>query len=202
MLWTEEVSRRGDTFLDVGANVGWISLVASRCVGRGGRVVAFEPSPPLAGRLRYQRRVNFAHNLTVEAAAIGEVSGTTMLYLHNSGDSDFNSLIEAAVVYEGKAKPERLEIQAWSIDEYCQRTALQPRVIKIDVEGAELMVLRGAQGVMRQHKPILILAVHPPLIPEQKADALFSLLDQHGYKIAESQTQMYDGSLWGDYLLQ
>lgn len=166
--------------------------------------MAFEPSPFVADRLRYQRRVNFAHNLTVEAAAIREISGTAVLHLHNSGDSGFNSLIEAAVVYQGKATslPEKVEVEAWSIDEYCQRRALQPRAIKIDVEGAELMVLRGAQGVMKRHKPALILAVHPPLIPEQKADELFSLLDEHAYKICRSHTIMYDSSLWGDYLLQ
>ena len=204
MSWVEEIVRRGDTFLDVGANVGWISLVAARCVGREGRVVAFDPSPPLVTSLRYHRQVNFAHNLTVEAAAISEASETTVLYLHNSGESGFNSIIEAAVIYEGKerGRPESVEVRAWSIDEYCQKARLQPHAIKIDVEGAELMVVRGAQGVMKRYKPALILAVHPPLIPDQKADALFSLLDQHGYKICRSETVEYDGSLWGDYLLR
>ena len=204
MSWVEEIVQRGDTFLDVGANVGWISLVAARCVGRKGRVVAFEPSPPLVSRLRFHRQANFAHNLTVEAAAISETSETTVLYLHNSGDSDFNSIFEAAVIYEGKEKgrPGAVEVQGWSIDEYCEKAGLRPHAIKIDVEGAELMVVRGAQGVMKRYKPALILAVHPPLIPEKKADALFSLLDQHGYKICRSETIEYDGSLWGDYLLR
>jgi FkbM family methyltransferase len=204
MSWAEEVARGGGTFLDVGANAGWVSLVASRSVGREGRVIAFEPSPFLARRLRYQRQVNFAHNLKVEAAAVGEVSGAAVLYLHNSGDSGFNSLIEEAVVYQGhgNGRPETVEVKAWSIDEYCQTANLQPRAIKIDVEGAELMVLRGAQGVMKRHKPALILAVHPPLIPDQKADALFSLLDEHGYEIRRSYTELYDGSVWGDYLLR
>jgi FkbM family methyltransferase len=200
--WTEEVLQRGDTFIDVGAHVGWVALVASRRVGRDGSVVAFEPSPPLARLLRYQRRVNLAYNLTVEAAAVSNVSGTTALYLHNSGNSSVNSLIDAAVRYEGQGRsaPEALEVQAWSIDDYCQMARCQPRAVKIDVEGAELMVLRGAQEMMARYKPALILAVHPPLIPERKAHELFSLLDRHGYKIHQSHTEMHDGSLWGDYL--
>jgi len=200
--WTEEVLQRGDTFIDVGAHVGWVALVASRCVGGYGSVVAFEPSPPLARLLRYQRCVNLAYNLTVEAAAVGHLSGTTVLYLHNSGNSSVNSLIDAAVMYEGlgRSAPETVEVKVWSLDDYCQMAGCQPRAVKIDVEGGELMVLRGAQGVMARHKPALILAVHPPLIPERKAHELFSLLDRHGYRIRQSHTVIHDGSLWGDYL--
>jgi FkbM family methyltransferase len=200
--WTQEVLERGDTFLDVGAHAGWVALVASRCVGGDGSVVAFEPSPPLARLLRYQRCVNLAYNLTVEAAAVGLLSGTTALYLHNSGNSSVNPLIDAAVMYEGqwRSAPEAVEVKAWSIDDYCRMARCQPRAVKIDVEGAELMVLKGAQGVISRHKPVLILAVHPPLIPERKADELFSVLDRHGYKIQQQHTVIHDGSLWGDYL--
>jgi FkbM family methyltransferase len=146
--------------------------------------------------------VNLAYNLTVEAAAVSNLSGTTPLYLHNSGNSSVNSRIDAAVTYEGQVRsaPEAVEVKVWSIDDYCQMARCQPRAVKIDVEGAELMVLEGAQGMMARYKPALILAVHPPLIPECKAHELFSLLDRHGYKIHQSRTEMHDGSLWGDYL--
>jgi FkbM family methyltransferase len=205
VAWVEDVVGRGDTFLDVGANVGWIALVASRQVGRQGRVIAFEPSPPLISLLRYHRRVNLAWNLTVESAAVSDKCGTSLLYLHNSGKSVLNSITKTAMMWkEGpSSQPESVEVKTCSIDEYCERTKLQPRAIKIDVEGAELMVLRGAREVLTRHKPTLILAVHPALIPGQETDVLFSLLDQHGYKICRSNTTMCDGSLWAaDYLLQ
>jgi FkbM family methyltransferase len=205
LAWVENVARRGDTFLDVGANVGWIALLASRRVGRAGHVVAFEPSPPLVSLLRYHRRVNLAWNLTVESAAVSDTCGTAQLYLQNSGRSALNSITRTAVmVRDGMSSPpQTVEVKTWSIDEYCERTKLQPRAIKIDVEGAELMVLRGAREVLTRHKPTLILAVHPALIPGQETDALFALLDQHGYKICRSNTIMCDGKLWAaDYLLE
>jgi FkbM family methyltransferase len=155
--------------------------------------------------LRYHRRVNLAWNLTIESAAISDTCGTARLYLHNSGNSALNSLTKTAVmVQKGPGiQPETAEVKTWSLDEYCQRTKLHPRVIKIDVEGAELMVLRGAREVLTRHKPTLILAVHPAMIPGEQVDVLFSLLDQHGYKICRSNTIMSDGKVWtADYLLQ
>jgi len=205
LAWIEDMARPGDTFLDVGANVGWISLVASRCVGAGGRVVAFEPSPPLIGLLRYHKRVNLASNLTVESSAVSDRPGRAMLYLQNAGMSALNSLTRTAVMVRDGTDSQgaTVEVAKLTLDEYCRQKNLGPRIIKIDVEGAELMVLRGAREILQRYSPTLILAVHPAQIPEGGTDELFALLADHGYEIRRSNTIMSDGKVWtADHLLQ
>jgi len=200
--WIEELLRPGDTFFDVGAYVGWMALVASKRVGRRGRVVAFEPSPPLAGLLRYHRRANLALNISIEELAVSDASGISELYLNNFGHSSVNSLIDAAVSYQvhRNGRPEAVSVHTCTLDDYCEKKRCVPRVVKIDVEGAEGMVLRGARQVLARYQPPLIVAVHPPLLPSGSGEEVFRLLERDGYKVSRSHTIAYDKSLWGDYL--
>jgi len=199
--WIEELLRPGDTFFDVGAHVGWMALVASKRVGRRGRVIAFEPSPPLAGLLRYHRRVNVALNISIEELAVSDASGISNLYLHNFGHSSVNSLIDAAMRYQAHRndRPEAVRIHTCTLDDYCEKKRCVPGVIKIDVEGAEGMVLGGARQVLAKYQPALIVAVHPPLISSGSGDEVFRLLERDGYRVSRSHTIAYDNNLWGDY---
>jgi len=77
---------------------------------------------------------------------------------------------------------------------------LIPNLIKIDVEGAELAVLRGASTILSKHKPALIVAVHPPLLPSGGENELFHLLQDYQYVVQKSHTIPLGNNLWGDYL--
>jgi FkbM family methyltransferase len=202
LAWTAEVLHAGDTFFDVGAHAGWISLVAARIVGPQGRVVAFEPSPALAGLIRYHKRMNRASAIRVEQAAVTESPGVNDFFLHNGGASSVNSLSQDAVVREAPiASPiDKVLVKTRSLDEYCETAKRIPQVIKIDVEGAELRVLRGTSRILRQFKPTLILAVHPPLIPDGTAQDVFDLLERHRYSVCHKATTLVGNDLWGDYL--
>jgi FkbM family methyltransferase len=200
--WTAELLRSGDTFFDVGAHAGWISLVAARIVGPHGRVVAFEPSPALAGLIRYHKRMNRASAIRVEQTAITNAPGVNEFFLHNGGASSVNALSQDAVMREAPASSpiDKVLVRSRSLDEYCESSKRVPQVIKIDVEGAELDVLRGASRVLSQFKPGLILAVHPPLIANGSSNDVFELLQQHHYSICRSETTRVGDDLWGDYL--
>lgn len=202
LAWTTEVLRSGDTFFDVGAHAGWISLVAARLVGPRGWVVAFEPSPALAGLIRYHKRMNHASAIRIQQVAVSDSPGVNDFFLHNGGTSSVNSLSKDAVIREAPfASPiDKVQVKTRSLDEYCESTKRIPQVIKIDVEGAELSVLRGALRVLRQFKPTLLLAVHPPLIAGGTAGDVFRLLDVHHYSICRSNTTSVGNELWGDYL--
>jgi FkbM family methyltransferase len=202
LTWTAEVLHSGDTFFDVGAHAGWISLVAARIVGPGGRVVAFEPSPALAGLIRYHKRMNRTSAIRVEQVAVTDAPGVNDFFLHNGGASSVNSLTEDIVVRGAPAASsiDKVLVKTRSLDEYCESAKRIPQVIKIDVEGAEFMVLRGASRILAQYKPTLILAVHPPLIPDSTAQDVFDLLDRHHYSICRTAATLDGNDLSGDYL--
>jgi FkbM family methyltransferase len=200
--WIDESLRPGDTFFDVGAHHGWMSLVACRCVGAKGRVVAFEPSPPLLHLLQYNKQVNRFHQMEIVPKAVADSHGCVeSFFLENDGFSSLNSMIDhreelTAGPAERKAT---IQVETTTLDEFCKMTNLQPKAVKIDVEGAELRVLRGGQCLLKERRTTFIVAVHPTWLPEgQSATQIFDLFHFHGYRVAEQK--VWEGGDFGDYL--
>jgi FkbM family methyltransferase len=147
--WLQRVLRPGDCFLDVGANVGYYSLLASRLVGRAGRVIAFEPLPRNLTFLKRHLRMNGARNTILWEAAVSDAEGT-MRFAEGTNPSG------------GKlAENGRLQVRTVTLDSLWQRGLFPtPQVIKIDVEGAEAAVLRGAARLLAHARPVVLLAGH------------------------------------------
>jgi FkbM family methyltransferase len=136
------IVRPGMTVLDVGANVGAYTLVFAAWVGATGRVVAFEPAPDTCAGLRTHVTLNgFDDRVTVVQAAMAGSTGTAPFGVHPSGGA--SSLALGSV-----ADAARVTVATHTIDDVCKAHALLPAVIKIDVEGAELDVLRGARQTL------------------------------------------------------
>ena len=130
----------GTVALDVGANVGAYALVMGRWVRPGGRVYAFEPAPDaFAGLERHVRLNGLEDTVTPVRAAVAGAAGRAGLRV--DGLSGANRLSSPG---EGG-----LEVETMTIDGFCAREGIVPAVIKIDVEGAELEVLRGAEQTIR-----------------------------------------------------
>jgi FkbM family methyltransferase len=144
----QRLLRPGMTFWDVGAHIGFFSCLASRLVGARGRVVAFEPQDDNRQRLIACLGLNRIENVTVSACALASTSGSVVLHAHQS--SLMWSLIDEL------GKEEGLMVTACSLDD-AARAAPLPQVIKVDVEGAELDVLRGGATLLAGQKPTLIV---------------------------------------------
>jgi FkbM family methyltransferase len=200
--WMDAWLRPGDTFFDVGANCGWLSLHAAKRVGRGGHIVAFEPSPILAEFLAYHRRVNRAPQIHVVPKAVSDSDGAAQFFLIQEGFSTRNSLtIGGDVPFLRTGEKTAISVPAITLDSYCGATGDWPSLVKIDVEGAELMVLRGAAQVL-ERRPVLIVGSHPHLLPPgQTTGDIFRLLSGQGYVILESEITQYAGFEGGDYLM-
>lgn len=201
LCWAEEVLHTGNTFIDVGAHAGWISLASSRLVGATGQVVAIEPSPALASLIRYHCRINRVNSIAIEEFAVADSSGIADFFIHNQGISSINSLFESAVAREAPSESpvDKIYVRTRSLDDYCASRKLIPDLIKIDVEGAELLVIKGASRILSKHKPTLIIAVHPPLMPDGGETELFTLLHHYQYVLRHSHTIPLGNDLWGDY---
>ncbi|HEX2079709.1 MAG TPA: FkbM family methyltransferase [Longimicrobium sp.] len=160
--------RPGATVLDVGAHVGYYTLLAAVLAGESGRVHAFEPNPQNADFLRRHVRINALGNVRVEQAAVSDQAGTARF--------DFGTGSGTGHLAAGGA----LEVRTIRLDDYCAEHALAPAAVKIDVEGAEVSVLEGARQMLERHRPVIFLSTHGP---EAHAASL-ACLRGLGYRVA------------------
>lgn len=176
----------GDLCVDVGANLGWYTLVLSDLVGSAGRVYAFEPDPRAFARLTENLALNpDAVNVVLEPCAVGARSGEVALHL---GESDLYSSVFVDQARGGT--PHRAPMV--SLDEYV-RTKGVPRVdfVKCDAEGAELEVFRGGEATLGTgaRPPMLQLEVNPETAaaagfhPRELLDWLADSFGYHFYAV-------------------
>lgn len=157
----------GSTVFDVGAHTGYYTVLASLLAGATGQVRAFEPDPRNARFLRRHVRINRCANTVVEEAAVAAHTGR---YPFGGGSgSGTGRLLE-----DGP-----LDVRTVALDDYCEQQALRPTLLKVDVEGAEAQVLRGAETVLRRHRPVVLLSTHGPAA---HAECL-ALTDDLGYDV-------------------
>jgi tRNA (mo5U34)-methyltransferase len=157
LRFVEKLLRPGMIVLDIGAHHGLYSLLASKVVGRKGRVIAIEPSPRERRRLARHLRVNRCSNVHIESCAIGSESGPAEFFVVN-GACDWGNSLRAPLVL-GSTHQVRVEVR--SIDDVLHRLGIN-RVdfLKIDIEGAELEALRGAARLLRgPARPAMLIEV-------------------------------------------
>lgn len=200
--WVREILGRGDTFFDVGAHTGWVSLVASRRVGPSGRVVAFEPSPSFASMIRYHGRINRVPALVIEPSAVADSCAAADLFSHNQGIGSINFSSKSARTDESsaEAQPPKISVPVRNLDDYCAARHYSPSLIKIDVEGAEFRILQGALRLLASCRPALIVAAHPRPMTDGRPDDLFRLLHDRGYTLRESRAARVGKHVRGDFL--
>jgi FkbM family methyltransferase len=144
----------GGDFVDVGAHVGMYALRAAVALGTRGRVLAFEPNPAARAQLEENVALNERGNIVVRSTAAAASPGRATLHVPATADPSFSSL-EGGRFAEGAP----LEIETETIDDVVAQTGLRPAVIKIDVEGGELDVLRGARRTIAEHRPAVLVEV-------------------------------------------
>lgn len=147
--------RAGSTVYDIGANVGFMTLIAARLVGPQGCVLAFEPVPENAAAIRGNVRLNQMSNVDVREVAVAASSGTARLLV--SGWSAFSRLDSASIPQDVTRE---LEVKLTSVDELVAGGAPPPDVVKIDVEGAELDVIEGMRTTLREIRPLVVCEMH------------------------------------------
>jgi FkbM family methyltransferase len=184
--------RPGAIVLDVGANVGAYAVLFGRWSGPGGHVFAFEPDPSAFAGLGVHIALNgLADRITpVQVAVTDGASPRARLAVSES--SGISRLVDSG----GAGSDSGVEVTAISIDDFCRRRGVTPSVIKIDAEGAELQVLRGARATIGRAGPALALFVemHPAIwrAAGTRAEDLQRECDALGY-----QAERLDGSREG-----
>lgn len=168
--WLRSSLRPGDTFLDVGANIGYFSLLAARAVGPTGRVIAFEPVPSVADRLEANLRRNGLDNVEVVRTVVSDVPGLVEVFRGPPGNSGESST-HAGVGFTSEGR-----VDSTRLDDLHHQLGIDPaaiRAIKIDVEGDEDRVLRGGMHLLDELHPgaSVVAEVSPSRLRERGTTA-------------------------------
>lgn len=152
--------RPGDVVLDAGANVGYISATAASHIGSAGEVHGFEPLAECFARLERLRELNPGLRLVFNNVALGDAQGILPIAYDPAGDSRNASMVP------GKQAAESRNVPVIRLDEYIRTRISSPekiRLIKIDVEGLEYLVLKGLSNFFSQttFRPFIVCEIKP-----------------------------------------
>jgi FkbM family methyltransferase len=169
--------------IDVGAHLGLFSILMARLVGPTGRVFSFEPTPFTRSVLAQVIRLNCCVNVvSVCGQAVSGMTGESTFYDIGTPVSCQNSLVYPEDNGQGLGIP----IPTIRLDDFVFGQGLQPRCLKIDVEGAELDVLKGAANTFREYGCATHLALHPQAIRRygHSLAGIWELLQTYGMVVS------------------
>ena len=150
----------GNVFIDIGAHVGYFTLLAANKVGDSGKVLAVEPNPFALKDLQQHVERSDLKNVVIEHSACGESNGVVNLFLHTESNTSMASLSNS-----NASGGSSVEVPCQPLDQLFEKHALKKAdLIKVDVEGAELSVLRGMRNVMLEFSPMIVLELEPDLL--------------------------------------
>jgi FkbM family methyltransferase len=140
--------------LDIGANIGYFALLLARQVGPEGKVIAFEPFPEVFGVLKENIALNGYPNVQCVGKAVADFTGPVTL--SQTGDEPLSTVQSIVSGVCGRG----ITVPATTLDDFFSGSADRVDFVKIDVEGAEGLVLDGMQAVLRRHRPVMIVELH------------------------------------------
>ena len=168
---------RGWIVIDIGAHVGLYALKAARTVGKSGLVVAIEPDPENFRILKWNIRINRLRNVIPLRVAVADFNGYAKLYIDKIGKGG-GSIIS-------RVSDEFIEVICLTLDRLLEYLRLRNvDLIKIDVQGAEYMVLKGARNCLKSRLPRLIIEFHSRDL-RQKCSSLLMTASYKAYECEE-----------------
>ena len=156
----ERFLNEGDAVLDIGAQIGFMSIVFAKCVGTSGKVFAFEPEQANYDLLIGNISLNGFANIEPFHVAIADVRGTLNLFL-GKGE---NTGVHSTVFNDRTQQSQSIQVPAIPIDELVvERNIPKVALVKIDIEGAELKALRGMRALLERDKPVMLIELSAEL---------------------------------------
>ena len=178
-----EAARGKTCVMDIGAHIGLVTLPLSKVIAKTGIVFAFEPAKANATFLKEHLLANGIENVEVITDLVGSEELDSVRFFESANDSGMNTIASSG---SGRGYGVSLRRQV-TLDKFCTDRNLSPELIKIDTEGAEVGILKGAFDTLRRCRPIMFLSVHPRHIVElgSTVDELERLLIDLDYKVTD-----------------
>jgi len=172
----KEVIRKDDVVLDLGANIGYYTLLASRLVGEEGRVIAFEPEPTNFEILTRNILLNDSRNVLTIQKAVTDKKGKTNLYV-DSKDTGAHTLCNDNRLHK------HIEVDTVSLDEFLP-SSVKVDVIKMDIEGSEMKALAGMSNVIERSNNLkMFMEYHSPMSMYTPSDIFHTLHNGYHFNI-------------------
>lgn len=183
--------KQGETVIEIGGHIGYISMFYSKLVGTYGHVVVFEPGP---NNLPYlHRNLQNCNNVEIISSAVSDTNGTATFFLEELTGQN-NTLIRDYSIFMQNRKSAGysenqvpVTVKITTLDSFVKRQKFEPDFIKIDVEGAEYQVIVGGAETIRKYKPMMMIEI------SQNNEAVISSLTKHGYLLFSPEMKKYDG---------
>ena len=173
----------GDLCIDAGAFIGLHALELSKLVGNSGKVIAFEPIPFVCECLRTTIAENSIYNIQAVAKPLSDTIDKDLSFV---SDLDGKSAVD---IHRRRAFKYNYELKSTTLDYFLRNENLEKlRLIKIDVEGSEWDVLKGSEGIIEKHRPILVLETWPT---KRNLNKLYVFADKYKYDITTSTCDNY-----------
>ncbi len=180
MLAVGRLLQPGDSAIEVGGHIGYLSIWFAHLVGARGSLLVFEPSDENARYL--SRNVAPFSWITVDRRGVADREGVAKFFIEGLTGQN-NSLLDDYEVFNlnaanagVEAQRSCVEIELTTLDAVCEQKALHPNFIKIDIEGAEIDALRGMQNVLTTDRPVIFMEI------TKNAEECFDILVNKGYR--------------------
>ncbi|OQB73292.1 MAG: hypothetical protein BWX89_01026 [candidate division TA06 bacterium ADurb.Bin131] len=188
----ERLIKNGDTVFDIGGNFGWYTCYFAKYVGDNGKVYTFEPTDTVMELEKNVLLNGYSDRVVINRAACGNEEGFTKLFVPSKLGTAFASLRPHP--YEDNQRFYQIEVPIRKLDDYCKLNHVEKiDFIKLDIEGGELLALKGAEKVLREISPIILLEIqqyHTKLFGYMPVDLLY-YLEGFGYTVFEIDSKEF-----------
>ncbi len=175
----KEFLRPGQVIYDVGANIGYVTMMLAHHTGPAGKVFAFEALPANVERIQKNVALNGLENVSVVSAAVLDKAGDVTFYVHES--VGMGKAAGSAGRRQERYKAE-ITVAGLSLDEFVfHRGNPAPDVVKMDIEGGEVLALPGMRRILAEYHPLMLLELHGP----ESEKAAWDALSAAGYALYE-----------------
>jgi FkbM family methyltransferase len=169
----------GMTVYDVGANIGYVTLMLADQIGASGKVFAFEALPVNVERIQKNLALNNLSNVTVVSGAVLDKTGSVTFYVHDS--VGMGKAAGSAGRREEHYQAE-ITVPGLSLDEFVYGQGNPaPEAVKMDIEGGEVLALPGMKRILAEHHPLMLLELHGP----ESEKVAWEMLTAAGYTLQE-----------------
>ena len=172
---------KGDIVIDIGAHVGYYTLLMAQLVGKNGKVYSFEPDPVNFQLLKKSVEINGFENVVLIQKAVSNITDKVKLFLGDD-DSAINRIYDAKL---GDAK-ESIEVESITLDEYFQDNSESLNFIKIDSEGSEAKIVNGMQQLLSENRKLVMMTEFFPFLIQKSGNdpnQHLKLLEKAGFHL-------------------
>lgn len=184
--WVRDNLRAGGTFVDVGANEGYFSVIAAKQCGDAGKVYAVEPQEECHAALRENSRLNGCENIEIVPVLVSDHCGEVVLHLHSATNTGATSIWR-----QSRSGIRRMRTECWPLEYLLDSKKIGTvDLLKIDIEGAEYEAVMGSQQLFRSGRiRAIALEVHPEILAERGLcdSTIHQFLVDSGYRVEFSE---------------